>query len=224
MKRRLAILSFLICELTLMAVPARHDIHWQPLRLSTLGESPRQIMVVSDAEYADETGIPSIVTLVSGPDISITNPFYQPLTAEELTLVGTNEASIPDSLQWQIVPRTTNHQTNYYLQINPLVRIDGIPQKLVSYLCETHNESATARPKVLVDEPSSSALKSGKWYKIKVTETGIYKLSTKELEQMGVTASNVRIFGHGGAMLSEINNTSYLPDISEIPLWRASIG
>jgi len=51
---------------------------------------------------------------------------------------------------------------------------------------------------------SSSVISSGKWYKIKVPETGIYKLSFDQIKSMGFDdPSKVRIFGCGGQVLPE---------------------
>ena len=53
-----------------------------------------------------------------------------------------------------------------------------------------------------------SILATGNWYKIAVAETGIYKITHSELQNMGIDVSaidprNIRIFGNGGGMLPE---------------------
>ena len=67
---------------------------------------------------------------------------------------------------------------------------------------------------------TTSALKQGKWWKIKVTTSGIYKLTTADLAKMGATPSNVRIFGFGGAMLKETISQNFYDDLPEVAIWR----
>ena len=50
----------------------------------------------------------------------------------------------------------------------------------------------------------NSVLKEGKWIKISVKETGIHKITYKQLKEMGINnPANVHIHGFGGAMLDE---------------------
>ena len=67
---------------------------------------------------------------------------------------------------------------------------------------------------------SQSVLKLGKWWKIKISSSGIYKLTSADLKKMGATPSNVRIFGFGGAMLNEVISQNPYDDLQEIALWR----
>ena len=50
---------------------------------------------------------------------------------------------------------------------------------------------------------TNSVLKQGKFVKIKIANSGIYKLTFDDLNSMGVTPANVRIFGYGGAVLEQ---------------------
>ena len=70
---------------------------------------------------------------------------------------------------------------------------------------------------------SSSKLSSGKWYKIKVSESGIYKLTYSQLAEMGFSNfSTIGIFGYGGMESKTIcDNTpqifadKYIDDLPE---------
>lgn len=63
---------------------------------------------------------------------------------------------------------------------------------------------------------SSSKLASGNWYKIKVAESGVYKLTYEQLKEMGFSNfSNIGIFGYGG-MISKIINDNTPSHFSEI--------
>ncbi len=69
-----------------------------------------------------------------------------------------------------------------------------------------------------------SVLASGTWYKIGITKTGFYKLDFNFFNSLGITASSIdpkkiRIFGNGGAMLSENNLVSRPADLKENAIW-----
>lgn len=66
-----------------------------------------------------------------------------------------------------------------------------------------------------------SVLASGKWVKIKVSDTGVYKITKSELSKMGFSDPfKVRLYGYGGRLLSENLMKPKVDDLKEIPLWR----
>ena len=67
---------------------------------------------------------------------------------------------------------------------------------------------------------SSSVLATGKWVKIGVKETGIYKVTYEDLTGMGFSnPANVQFYGYGGEMLSESFLLSKMDDLPHIPVW-----
>ena len=65
---------------------------------------------------------------------------------------------------------------------------------------------------------SSSVLKQGKFVKIAVTTTGIYKLTYSDLSSMGVNPADVRIFGYGGEPLNQHFSTAFPDDLPEVAI------
>ncbi len=67
-----------------------------------------------------------------------------------------------------------------------------------------------------------SVLSAGKWVKIRVSESGVYKLTNSALRSMGFSdPSKVRLFGYGGAVLPETDIQDITDDLPEQPLWRS---
>ena len=67
---------------------------------------------------------------------------------------------------------------------------------------------------------ANSVLASGNWYKIAVGSAGIYKIDIAFLSSLGISTSNlssnsIRLFGNGGGMLAEANNTTRPDDLEE---------
>jgi hypothetical protein len=101
----------------------------------------------------------------------------------------------------------------------------GKIEKLISYeidsnpvaVSEFENKEFT-KDKSLVN----SLLVSGNWYKIKVSETGIYKLTYADLVSIGFTnPSDIRVYGNGGRQLSYWNDDPRPIDLNEIPIYMS---
>lgn len=68
---------------------------------------------------------------------------------------------------------------------------------------------------------NSSRLATGKWVKITIPEDGVYEITYDELSQMGfATPANVRLYGQGGGLLSEILDGSQPDDLLAVPVLR----
>lgn len=69
-----------------------------------------------------------------------------------------------------------------------------------------------------------SVLSEGQWFKLAVTETGIYRLDEDLIARMGVDItgiypSGIRIYGNGGAMLPQSNKSGYVNALTENAIW-----
>ncbi len=63
-------------------------------------------------------------------------------------------------------------------------------------------------------------LSTGDWYKIRVEESGIYKISYNDLQNYGIDPSsidprNIRIYGNGGGMFPETTSDFRYDDLQE---------
>lgn len=66
----------------------------------------------------------------------------------------------------------------------------------------------------------ASVLASGVWYKLAVTQPGIYQITGEDLQKQGIDLSlvqpdQIQIFGHGGGMLPQALDHRYWPDPPE---------
>lgn len=70
----------------------------------------------------------------------------------------------------------------------------------------------------------NSVLASGKWYKMSLSSTGVYKITYSELVSMGVPVSsvdpkNIRIYHNAGGVLPTINSETKYDDLVELPIY-----
>lgn len=69
---------------------------------------------------------------------------------------------------------------------------------------------------------SSSKLAQGKWMKMGVAESGVYKLTFDDLRRAGFSnPDRVKIYGYGGAMLSEALSIERPDDLPEVGVYKS---
>jgi hypothetical protein len=96
----------------------------------------------------------------------------------------------------------------------------GKRAKIVSFVLMINYEIENKELKSRHEYASNSVLASGDWYKIYVSETGIYKLTYDNLRNLGINMNGlnpdmIRIFGNGGALLNEAAGTARIDDLAE---------
>lgn len=71
---------------------------------------------------------------------------------------------------------------------------------------------------------NTSVLSTGSWYKIAVSQSGVYKIDADLLRKMGINITglnpkNLRLYGNGGKMLPQSNTISRPSDLIENAVW-----
>ncbi|MEM9023727.1 MAG: hypothetical protein AAGB22_08290, partial [Bacteroidota bacterium] len=67
----------------------------------------------------------------------------------------------------------------------------------------------------------SSVLATGSWYRVAVSEDGVYALTFQDLQQLGIDPTGIdpqhlRLFSHGAGMLPEENAVPHPNDLPEL--------
>jgi hypothetical protein len=114
----------------------------------------------------------------------------------------------------KIVPLRLNAQTNKYEYLesySPLWDFQT-PSAVSNSVAFRKNKRTSAA--------SSSVLASGKWYKVGVTQDGVYKMDRAFLASLGVDVANIdprniRVYGNGGKLMPEKNSQFRYDDLQE---------
>ena len=64
-----------------------------------------------------------------------------------------------------------------------------------------------------------SVFAEGKWVKIRVSESGICRMSFSELRNAGIEPTQVRVFGYGGAQKEQDFNQRNIDDLPQVPVY-----
>ena len=134
--------------------------------------------------------------------LEISNVVYAPLTAAEQKRI--NKALVPTKFKANIASLDARGEIRTRVTISPVIKQGGRYQKIVSfsasYRYKSPNRSVNRMP------ITNSVLASGNWYKFKVDETGVYRLTKDFLNSIGMNTDgvdprNIKVYGHGGKPL-----------------------
>ncbi len=166
--------------------------------------------------YADSVYTISIEypEFISMSDVDVRN--YNAITKEPLP-------KLP-KVQQQI--SISRKKASLEISLIPLVYRNKKYQKLVSFMLRVESKAVSKKSRVRKAPDGKryadhSVLAEGKWVKIRVSETGIYQLSSDLIQKAGFSnGSKVKIYGYGGGLQPEKLTPEYLTetdDLQEVP-------
>jgi hypothetical protein len=154
--------------------------------------------------------------------VHLSFPIYRKLLASEVKALNSLLNTIPDSITVSVVKGMARKKTVLDLTFSPFIHKNGAYFKLVSFDWEiTPISNASLRSTQAITYAANSVLASGKWKKISVTESGIYKLTYSDIKNMGIDPAKVQIYGYGGKLLAEnFALTGYVDDLPEVAVYK----
>ncbi|MCF0207739.1 MAG: type IX secretion system sortase PorU [Bacteroidales bacterium] len=161
-------------------------------------------------------------------DIKLTKAEYKPVVASLLKdIYKIDQVKNAPELTANIV--INRKQTYAELEIMPLRKNpqNNVIEILTYFECELtytqKRDGSTPR-----SYANTSKLASGKWYKIKVAESGMYKITYDQLVEMGFSnMASIGVFGYGGSQSKLIRDNSpeifadtYIDDLPERSVYK----
>ncbi len=153
------------------------------------------------------------------------NETYVSLTQNELIIYEQSGFQADTNIVFNIKHSVIRKEQHTYLSFYPFRKnpVTGKIEKLISadiYLEVSFLDENHFQYRIKTEKTTQSVLSSGTFYKISVSQPGIYRLTSQNLTEMGIDVStlnpkNIRIYGNGGQMLPEDNSTSRVDDLFE---------
>jgi hypothetical protein len=206
------------------AYSTSHKLNWTGIEKWFADSSSVQVISFQNAHYPSENRLPYFNYRIPAGNNSykavLSNSVFEPVSTEEARILSDAAvfSSEPVMESRYLVDRGSRL---FDVQILPFVFRDGKFFKLISFDLSI---SETALPQQAKNAfthsfASSSVLAQGKFVKVKLAETGIYKLTYEDLVSMGINPANVRVFGYGGGVLDQNFTQTKPDDLPEIPIW-----
>lgn len=208
MRKHLAILSFVLFSwLNAQTV----TIEWDGVRDYSNGVSPAvSLPFFKNEGYGVRDGVPQFLyteEVFQNGGVSVRDVRYANLSVTEQGQL--NLAEIPEELQ--VLAKINQAGNRYFISVHlvPFVKENNQVKKVVSFQItrELQNLPTYGVDGGTFDGATQSVLSTGDWYKIKVTQSGVFKLD-KSFFQNNKIPSNfdprtLKIYGNGGKMLNE---------------------
>jgi hypothetical protein len=176
------------------------------------------------------------------PDVETFFPFYfetKSVSASEL-----NDSIWVDSIVTETIPPEELKNILFLEKIEnefrfehfvaydrgqPLIQLKLLPlrrnintgeiEKIISFFIRFAKKSGQLvfkTTKEKSDYSTSSVLATGKWYKVKIVNDGIYRLSYDDIVKLGLSnPENIRVYGNGGKVLPLLNSAARPDDLQE---------
>ncbi len=169
-------------------------------------------------------------------------PWYVAVVEGENELVFQNpqiENPVYDTLPPTVAERLTDADLigeDFFIETNPnrspllnegltvftLRKNQGRIERLLSFelVFETAPAPAAKMDDFMPDYAEQSVLATGQWYKVGVQQSGVYKLSYTDLQQMGINPTSIdphkiQLYGNGNGVLPEANSQPRIDDLYE---------
>lgn len=199
-------------------------IKWKGIEKWTLGQSSVDVLSFESALYPDGTRLPYFHKRFSIDNaheysFEIKNISTAKLSDIETNLLcGQTFGSDP-----RIIQNTKIQAGERFVDVEilPVISRDGQVLKITSFdLIATKSLKAQkAKVSTLHSYASNSLLAQGRFVKIKISQSGVFKLTYENLLSMGINPAEVRIFGYGGGMLEQNFALSKLDDLPEVAIY-----
>ena len=152
-------------------------------------------------------------------------PELVPLSIETATRWGLTLDNVPEWPEVDSFIGVTRGKATLDIGFLPVIKRDGRLMVINSYKPVVKREAEKEKRALVRDSGtryvSESVLSNGRWVKIRIPETGVYRLTYSALRSMGFNEpEKVRLFGYGGAPLPETHLENLTDDLPEQPLWH----
>lgn len=201
---------FLLFLSTLSLTAQNVVIDWKGVEEYSKGpDYNARLPIFSNKGFSAHNNIPhfSYQEQVQGMrNVSIQNIRYEVVPPSERG--DLNVADLPTELEYWA--NVSSGMEGYFLSVSmiPFVRENNQVKKVVSFeILNEPDTSSRLAPNGTIDPATTSVLKSGNWYKIRVNKSGIFRLDKAFFDQNNIPSNfdprTLKIYGNGGRMLNE---------------------
>jgi len=225
------IFLFAICSFSGLAQSTSIEgaIHWKGLIKENSGQGVVNEYLYFDNAFSDvKSGLPLYTKSfsISSKNVIIEASFedveYASFDLEEKQYL-VNSGFSKDSIEIQTLVSISRKVPSGVINFIPIRwnKTKGQFEKLISFSINITTkyvpELSKSNKRIYAE---NSVLSSGEWYKIRVSESGIYKISYNDLQSYGIDPSSIdprdiRVYGNSDGMLPEANIAFRYDDLQE---------
>jgi len=217
---RIIILFYLICvSNNLFGQSLKFDVDWNGVEEYFIGK--KSLIIPNSKNFKNNysySGYYKIVNqwqddkIIDQSSVIISNIQYSNLNIEEFP--GLKEIDFQEKVEFNLNSSISKNKIFSFLEITPIILQNGVYKKIESFDID-YKYSTKSKVNRSLTEPS--VMRNGEWFQFFVHQTGIHKIDKDFLEDLGVDTDNInpkkiKIYGHGGGMLTMENLDNFLID------------
>lgn len=174
--------------------------------------------------------LPTFVESIPLPDdfssytyqVNIEFPEFSDLDNEAITVLTEKKTTLPAYPQAETSVGISAHEGFLHISLVPVVYRNGVYQRINSFkLSIVRTPVLATRAVTSLQTTKNSVLSSGRFVKIRISDSGVYGITYAELRKMGFASPDkVRLYGYGGNLLSQKFAEHPADDLPEVPVYR----
>jgi hypothetical protein len=198
------------------------EIQWQQPKELVINGVQTVVPVIANGDYENQLPIHSFQQKYKSGNyqVQVLDIQTQAVTAYETNYLNSIRDVVP--LAATIEAKVSRSKNEYYLvsKCFPYYKAGSGYLKIVSYKLRTIAGGAVVNSNYLKSYAANSVLNTGAWYKISVSNDGIYQLNRDFFKNMGLDVDNldpvtINLYGNADGILSELNSDPYRDDLKK---------
>jgi hypothetical protein len=205
-------------------ITTQEVINWLGVEKWHANAQSKSIISFQDAVYPTGDYLPYFnkkipVDAQCNYEISAKQYEYIAAGSDEIELINRELLTESPVLNYTILSDRTNQYAD--ISLFPFVLKNNQILKVKSFeLTIKKNSQALKVSKAgLHSYAQNSVLAEGRFTKIRIVNSGVYKLTYEDLNSMGINPANVRIFGYGGHVLDQNFMNAKIDDLPEVAIY-----
>ncbi len=217
---RIIILFYLIfLSNNLFSQSLKFDVDWNGAEEYFIGK--KSLIIPNSKNFKNNYGYSGYYKIVNQwqddkiidqSSVIISNIQYSNLNIEQFS--GLKEIDFQEKVEFNLNSSVSKNKIFSFLEITPIILQNGVYKKIESFDID-YKYSTKSKVNRSLTEPS--VMRNGEWFQFFVHQTGIHKIDKDFLEDLGIDTDNInpkkiKIYGHGGGMLTMENLDNFLID------------
>jgi hypothetical protein len=164
----------------------------------------------------------------SNADVSFNIVDEEIAPKDDIAFLNAMNCEIPDSVSYQLKVTSARNDNYLVFSMNPYFWSNGVVKRITKIRIEVIPKSTSINEKSFV---TNSVLRqgTGDWYKIKVSQDGIFKIDYAFLQSCGIQTAglnpqHIHIYGNGDGRLPELNSLPRTDDLAKNAIYVSGEG
>lgn len=219
MKKKAFLIFSILSALNVFAQSKQITLDWVDNSVTLLGAQQSPV-IENTLHYNTSDNLYSKVwkddSFVIPNSLRISNVVYKTISVNSLAEIDIQ--TLPSQIKYTISSNRARNEIYTTISITPILNQNGVYKKVVSFNIEY--TKSLAEPKRSNIGLSNSYLESGRWYRFRIYQAGVYKIDRNFLSSIGMDVNSIdprklKIYGNGGNMLPLINSANLDFDLVE---------